>query len=476
MVKYKTQKIVSTIGTIIYHIGISSIFPISNLSIFLISYLHFYQRALTLEHSLFFLPLFSFSMFISNFIHSILDKLVLLHFIMIIGSIFSIGGLLLMYFFKEYYIFLIAMSVMGLGFGLGNISSTKNMLKYYNESSFANTILSTVDIIGKALYTFLGFIIANDEFKNADDRHYFPLAISQRFFNFILFQIVLIGSTSLISVLMIFKEKKEVVLKSNYNVLIENEIESESEDEMIKQSVTTVRELAFITGSSFPIVQKDSRPLILSKKISKFERVLVLKSFRFWRLVLIQFFATFFEQCINNTFIIYGLYKEIPINILLYCAFGLCFFSLWGNFLALIISDKFSFKQIMITKSIATLGYGVVLFFNTVNVAPNLYVTLCSLCGLLISIGSSPLFHHIVKVYSKKYAIVIYAYVSMADNISNLVGCLSAFFVVTMREFDRSDLYLYIYYIGVLGNVVLLILVLFENEKEFIYNKKYNKL
>ena len=162
------------------------------------------------------------------------------------------------------------MSVMGLGFGLGNISSTKNMLKYYNESSFANTILSTVDIIGKALYTFLGFIIANDEFKNADDRHYFPLAISQRFFNFILFQIVLIGSTSLISVLMIFKEKKEVVLKSNYNVLIENEIESESEDEMIKQSVTTVRELAFITGSSFPIVQKDSRPLILSKKISKF--------------------------------------------------------------------------------------------------------------------------------------------------------------------------------------------------------------
>ena len=114
------------------------------------------------------------------------------------------------------------MSVMGLGFGLGNISSTKNMLKYYNESSFANTILSTVDIIGKALYTFLGFIIANDEFKNADDRHYFPLAISQRFFNFILFQIVLIGSTSLISVLMIFKEKKEVVLKSNYNVLIEN--------------------------------------------------------------------------------------------------------------------------------------------------------------------------------------------------------------------------------------------------------------
>ena len=476
MVNYKTKKTLSTLGTIIYHIGISSILPISNLSIFLISYLHFYQRALTLEHSLFFLPLFSFSMFISNFIHSILDKLVLFHFIMIIGSIFSIGALLLMYFFKEYYIYLIAMALMGLGFGLGNISSTKNILKYYNERSIANTILSTVDIIGKAIYTFLGFIIANDEFKNADDRHYFPLAISQRFFNFILFQIILIGSTSLLSLLMIFKERKQAILKSNYNVMIENEIESETEDEMIKESVTTVRELAFITGSSFPIVQKDSHPLTLSKKISKFERLLVLKAFRFWRLVLIQFFATFFEQCINNTFIIYGLYNEIPINILLYCAFGLCFFSLCGNFIALIISDKFSFKQIMITKSIATLGYGVILFYYNANFAPNVYVTLCSLCGLLISIGSSPLFHHIVKVYSSKYAIVIYGYVSMADNISNLVGCLAAYFVVTIRQFDRNDLYLYIYYIGVLGNVVLLILVLFENEKEFIYNKKYNKL
>ena len=71
-------------------------------------------------------------------------------------------------------------------------------------------------------------------------------------------------------------EKHNVTLVSNEVLKKLNRIDvpegysitMDGEDEMIKESVTTVRELAFITGSSFPIVQKDSRPLILSKKIS----------------------------------------------------------------------------------------------------------------------------------------------------------------------------------------------------------------
>ena len=178
MVQYKTKKTLTIIGTILYHIGISSILSLSNISIFLISYLRYYNRSLTPEHSLFFFPLFAIALFLCNTIYNLLDKILKVHFIIIIGSILIETALLIIMLCTNYYLYLFSMPILGLGFGIGNIAATKNAMRFSATSKIIHYSLSFVSIVGKGVFTLIAFFYTNSSQHEPRDRFFSPLRIA----------------------------------------------------------------------------------------------------------------------------------------------------------------------------------------------------------------------------------------------------------------------------------------------------------
>ena len=473
MVQYKTKKTLTIIGTILYHIGISSILSLSNISIFLISYLRYYNRSLTPEHSLFFFPLFAIALFLCNTIYNLLDKILKVHFIIIIGSILIETALLIIMFCKNYYLYLLSMPILGLGFGIGNIAATKNAMRFSATSKIIHYSLSFVSIVGKGIFTLIAFFYTNRAHHEPRDRFFFPFANCKHYINFVIFQIILIGITTLISIGMIFKETALKDVKQDYVQMIEDE-DIDIDLSNSQDIITTQREMAVIASPNFPVVQKDKNPLIVSKFIEKIELSQVYKSFQFWRIFIINFLATFLEQIISNTYMIFGIRNEIPITVLIIGGVSLCVFHIIGYPIVNKICNAFKFRNIMITKTIISIAYGFAFYYSVKFIT--FFGIAISLCGFLFSLANIPIFHHIVRVYNSKYAVIIYGYISFAESLSTVIGGIAVYFIVSIYEFNREYLYLYVYIMGMCGNAMLMILLIFEGDKEFIYNDKYNKL
>lgn len=471
MVQYKTKKILTIIGTILYHIGISSILSLSNISIFLISYLRYYNRSLTPEHSLFFFPLFATAFLFCNTIYIFLDKILKVQFIILTGSILIIIALLIIMLCTNYYLYLLSMLILGFGFGIGNIAATKNAMRFNSTNKIMHYSLSFVSIFSKGGFTLIAFFYIDRSQREPKDRFFFPFAICRHYINYILFQIIFIGVTTLISIVMIFKETTLKDVKQDYTQLLQDEDFDLANSEDI---ITTQREMTIITNPNFPIVQKDKNPLIISKFIEKIELSQVYKSFQFWRIFIINFLATFLEQIISNTYMLYGIRNEIPITVLIISGVSLCIFHIIGYPIVNKICKSFKFRNIMIAKTIISIAYGFTFYYSVKNIT--FFGITLSLCGFLFSLSNIPIFRHIVRVYNEKYSVIIYGYISYGESISIVLGGIAVYFIVSIYEFNREYLYLYVYIMGMCGNAMLMILLIFEGDKEFNYNDKYNKL
>ena len=108
----------------------------------------------------------------------------------------------LLYFFPNYFVDLIAMCILGLGGGIGNLAYIKNAWKYFPKSQglVNGIILGGGGLSSSVLTPLADFFIINREKKTTDKNGIYPKFISDRLPKFIfilLISFIIIGAISL---------------------------------------------------------------------------------------------------------------------------------------------------------------------------------------------------------------------------------------------------------------------------------------
>ena len=130
----------------------------------------------------------------------------------LIGICFMYISYLIMIFFINYYLVLIAMGIFGLGDGLANLSVIKNCWKYFpNHKALVNgIIIGGLGLSSAILTPIADFIIINPGKVDPDDKGIYPEKIADNLLNFLYFILILFLFLGAIAVIFTFKFEMEV--------------------------------------------------------------------------------------------------------------------------------------------------------------------------------------------------------------------------------------------------------------------------
>ena len=120
----------------------------------------------------------------------------------------------LLYWFPNYYVDLIAMCILGLGGGIGNLAYIKNGWKYFPESQglVNGIILGGGGISSSVLTPLADFYIINPEKEKTDDDGIYPKKIADRLPDFLLILLIsfiIMGSIALLMTFPYEEDNKE---------------------------------------------------------------------------------------------------------------------------------------------------------------------------------------------------------------------------------------------------------------------------
>lgn len=118
----------------------------------------------------------------------------------------------LIYFVPNYYMCLIAMCILGLGGGIGNLAYIKNGWKYFPQSQgLVNGIILGGGGISSSILTPLAdFLIINPEKEKTNDEGIYPKYIADRVPKFTLINLIIFIVLSIISLFITFPYEEDI--------------------------------------------------------------------------------------------------------------------------------------------------------------------------------------------------------------------------------------------------------------------------
>ena len=129
----------------------------------------------------------------------------------LIGIVTMYISYLIMIFFTNYYLILVAMGVFGLGDGLANLSVIKNCWKYFpNNAALVNgIIIGGLGISSAVLTPIADYFIINPDRKEPDDDGIYLEEIANNLLNFLYFLLILFLVLGFFAVAFTFKFEVE---------------------------------------------------------------------------------------------------------------------------------------------------------------------------------------------------------------------------------------------------------------------------
>ena len=257
--------ITTLIGSQIHSIGFGSVYALSNLHTYLISYLRFHQeeeKTLTLQYIYFISLVMSIGRgFFTPFVSFFENKLGLIKAI-ILGALIDISGTAIIYFSKNYYIDLFGFLIISLGQSLTALRRRNVMSYFFYVRGKLSGIISVINAFITAGYNIIceKWIVNPNSEEAIYDKEYYSINVSENILNYIQFIWCCAGFGTLISLLLITpfdeekhgkglfapknnekkiennEEKKENIIDDNENIKTEPLI-PDSDDEEENQKV-----------------------------------------------------------------------------------------------------------------------------------------------------------------------------------------------------------------------------------------------
>lgn len=323
----------------------------------------------------------------------------------------------------------------------------------------ANLIMSSMSNVSSAILTYILIFILNPQYMQPEDRSYFTYAISSKMEIVYLVMLILLPISIAISLPFISQYKHHIDKKSFTEEILSIDREEDNSSEMKTQKL-------IIISSFYRIVGEENKSLSISQKQYRIEIDLIKRSIRLYRILSINFCASFLENSILNTYITYGSINNTQSIYLYYIPIGMSILSSIGLPLFDVITDKINFQALMIIRCLLGIGLGIA--FTYAIDYDWAFALVCCLLSIMHAFNLMLISRHLIKVYSDRYIPLLLEYMSGSCLISNglsatLAFMLSHFLIENTKALD------YLYYTGSGLNGIGFILTFWEKDEEFSY-------
>ena len=374
----------------------------------------------------------------------------------ILGAISLLGSQLIMYFFTDYYLLIIAYVLFGFTGSLTYFQTLKNCWKYFpgKEGLMSGIIFSCFGFSSFA-FTSLGDFIINPKSEKKVDDNYYSEKVANRFLDFTKFYIICIIIMGTLSSFLCFTYQEEQT----------KNVEKEKDEKEANEKITTGEKETDgkENEKEEKLVEHYEVKLPADTEKVKGDKKLTLKqallSLDFVQCLSIAGCTLIFGFLLSNTYRNFGVTKdlnELGMQILSKAFTILNTFSrlVWG-----VICDKFGFKIPYIIICINQLICGILIYFS----AGNIYTYFPVVCfGVLSYAGHIIFFPNLIKMkFGVDNSVILMGITGIFSGISCMMGPVLTFFIIK----DIKD-YLKVYLIGIGPTVISLILTFFIKVKK----------
>ena len=464
--KKKTKFILSLLSAIFYLLGQGVLFGSTGLSVYFLSYIHHKDKWVDMMYGNLMMPVMGF--FLSSFspLSGTLEKIFGPIISLLISSIIIEICLFLFYIQRNIWFFYAITLFCGFGAGISANIPIKNACFYYPDKKglISATIMSFIGV-SAALYIFIGENLINPNKEGVIDQKeepYYSEEVSKRTKYYFIFSMIILPIFTLLSFLLFYKydpkiENEENEEEPDNNVNKDNNEEKDNDEK--KEELNDV------------LLNKNKKKKLNSfyKPTSSKSIKVALKSFRFWRNIIIAGVMPFWLYFIQSSFRAYVVMLGVDTNIIFFLGSGLALIGcilgpIWAS-----LVDKFGFQPIIKIIGFICVGMSIYFFFflnNKTFYTFGLVISSSSLIGIMSTVTP-----HLMQVYGMRYFLTIGGFARLFNELSGFIAAVTS--IVISIFFKNADELLFPYQMVVIGGGVLsiigLIMIFFENDEKFIY-------
>ena len=386
---------------------------------------------------------------------SILEKLCGPAISLLISSIIVEISLFFFYIQRNIWIFYAITALAGFGVGLSANITLKNACLYYpKKKGLISASIVSLSGIGSAIYILIGEQLINPQKEGVVDQildPYYSKEVSENVKYYFIFAMFVLPIGTILALLFFHK----------YDPNCENEekdefkINEEKENSLKKE------------GNSINEIDKNSQINSLKASDSKITKI-VLKNFRFWRIVLIGGVMPFWIYFVHSSYRPYVVMLGVNTEIIFFLGsvltiIGYLFGPIWA-----VLVDKFGFQPIMKIIGLICCIMTVYFYFcmdNKLLYPIGLIFTCSSIVGIL-----SAFTPHLMQVYGFKYFLTVGGLARLFVELFRFIGALIS--IIFSIFFKNANELLFPYkMIVAFGGILTIfgfILIFYENDDKFI--------
>ena len=464
----KNKFISNFIGTIGITFALSFILPISNFSVYITSYIHEKQNFVTMHYGLFINLIFTISMTLGTSIGGFLELKLGFILTTLIGLlIILITNIFFLNVQNIWFCYTLTL-IVGIGVGIANSLGGKNLTLYKpDKKGIIVSVLSAVVILFAGIVSVIGEKLINpDGYTLGEKEEFYSDKYNSRTYLYFILGFFTVPICTIIFILFSFEYSKNDNLEQIENSETNEKGETEEEKNEISEKPNEIND----NKKDEDPLEKDIKAMNKKKNIKK-----VIKTFRFWRLTLIQFLITFCFSFIVNTGRTFGALIGIDgsaLQFLMICQTASII--IIGPFLGIIVDKKGPLNLLRLT-SIVCMFPAILLTFFLNNSFIFIISFMLAVMSLISSaVGFSPF---IMETYGIEESVILGGIINTFSKISEAITTVAAFIISLIYSKEEIEKpYRIIYVIGFAFCLFSLILLIFEKKEKFDYGKKEENL
>ena len=468
--KKKTKFILSLFSGIFYILGQGVLLASCGIGVYILSYIHHKDNWVDMQYGNLMMPLMTFFLSLFSPLSGPLEKKLGPIISLFLSSIILEICLFLFYLQRNIWMFYGITLLSGFGAGISANIVVKNACFYYPEKKglISAGIMSFAGI-SASVYILVGEYLVNPEKEGVmdpDTEPYYSEKISKRFKNYFIFAMMVLPLFTLLSLLFFYKYNPICEEEENDKKSDDEEKSNEDENEENGEEKEEKEELKDV------FVKKTGNRKVFNSfyKPSPVKNIkIALKSFRFWKNIMIAAFIPFWVAFINSSYRAYVVMLGVDTNIIFFLGSGLAFAGfllgpIWAS-----LFDKFGFQPIMKIIGFICSGMSIYFYFFMDNkLFYTIGIVICTSTFIGIMSAVTP---HLMQIYGMRYFLTIGGFARLFNDLSNFIAALSS--IIISIFYKNAEELKFPYQMVVLGGGLLsvlgFILVFFETDEKFIY-------
>ena len=457
--KKRTKFILAFISCVFSGIARLAISGVSGIIVYIFSYIRIKEGWVDMQYGNLIAPVMSLSLSLFSPLSGVLELRFGPIISILLSSIVIELCLFLFYLQQDIWLFYGITLLLGVGSGLSANILLKNICYYYpKKKGMINGVLMSIMGITSSFSSLLGEQIVNPNkipAKDQDKNPYYPKEVAENVKYYFIFAMIAFPTFILLTIIFFYQ----------YNPNCEEEEEGEKQNENNETSEK-------MEGMNEALMNKKKYQLSHSfyKKPSKANIKKVLKSFRFYRNLLITGLLPFYFSILTASFRVYIVMIGVDQKVIYYLgtAIGLIA-SLFGPIWAILV-DKYGFQPIMKIIGFIISGMSIYFYFFIDKGYPFLVgfvITILSLIGIMMAMTP-----HLMNIFGMSNFLILMGFARIISEISSFSSAITSIVLAYFYK-NAEDLkvpYQIVCVVGGALSIIGLVMIFYENDEKFVYD------